>query len=229
MASIRRSRRSSTQTKKYKEVDSDDENDKLAALLGDESGSDFEKDFKKKKSNGFLDPKISSSSSSEEISDENISEESADEDSVKIKKKNSNVANRKKVTDGRKLMKQRETLLEEKVKNKMKTNGLPVYFKKTTPKINSMPTNKGLSLSESSSSEDENEKPSQNLTKITAKKIKSPLMPLQQLFNQIKTSLMMKKKKLLISLLNWNPLPNLKELNQKILMFQKPRKKSTGL
>ena len=72
-------------------------------------------------------------------------------------------------------MKQRETLLEEKVKNKMKANGLPVYFKKTTPKINSMPTNKGLSLSESSSSEDENEKPSQTLTKITAKKIKSPL------------------------------------------------------
>ena len=38
-----------------------------------------------------------------------------------------------------------------------------------------MPTNKGLSLSESSSSEDENEKPSQTLTKVTAKKIKSPL------------------------------------------------------
>merc|ERR1712079_526150 len=216
MASIRRSKRSSTQTKKYKEVDSDDENDKLAALLGDESGSDFEKDLKKKKSNGFLDPKISSSSSSEEISDENISEESADEelvwlpeDSVKIKKKNSNVANRKKVTDGRKLMKQRETLLEEKVKNKMKANGLPVYFKKTIPKSNSMPTNKGLSLSESSSSEDENEKPSQTLTKVTAKKIKSPL----------KTSSRTKKKKLSIFLLNWNPLPNLKELNQKILMF----------
>merc|ERR1711936_1319316 len=120
----RRSRRSSTQTKKYKEVDSDDEKDKLAALLGDESGSDFETDLKKKKSNVFLDPKISSSSSSEEISDENISEESVDEEPedapVKTKKKNSNIVigNSKKVTNNaRKLMKQRENLLEEKVKN----------------------------------------------------------------------------------------------------------------
>ena len=63
----------------------DDENDKLAALLGDD-GSDFEEDLKKKKSNGFLDPKISSSSSSEEISDENISEESADEVLEHVKK-----------------------------------------------------------------------------------------------------------------------------------------------
>merc|ERR1712241_895935 len=46
------------------------------------------------------------------------------------------------------------------------------YLKKT---ISNIPTNKGLSLSESSSSEDENEKPSQVLTTIKAKKIKSPL------------------------------------------------------
>ena len=97
----------------------------------------------------------------------------------KTKKKNSNVGGNlnkaeKKVTDARKLMKQRESLLEQKVKNKMlakdkmltsKSNGL---FKNSKKIISIMPTN--LSLSESSSSEDENEKPSQVLTKI-----KSPL------------------------------------------------------
>merc|ERR1711936_908706 len=149
----RRSRRSSTQTKKYKEVDSDDEKDKLAALLGDESGSDFETDLKKKKSNGFLDPKISSSSSSEEISDENISEESVDEEPedvpVKTKKKNSNVVvgNSKKVTNARKLMKQRENLLEEKVKNKMiskkasKSNSLFSASPNLKKTISNIPTN----------------------------------------------------------------------------------------
>merc|ERR1712173_132038 len=38
----KRARRSSAKTSKYKEINSDDENDKLAELLGSESGSDFE-------------------------------------------------------------------------------------------------------------------------------------------------------------------------------------------
>ena len=78
-------------------------------------------------------------------------------------------------------MKQRENLLEEKVKNKMlpkkanKSNSLFSASPNLKKTISNIPTNKGLSLSESSSSEDENEKPSQVLTKIKAKKIKSPL------------------------------------------------------
>ena len=48
MTSRRKSLRSSIPTKSYKEIDSDDENEKFKSILGYESGSDFEDDLKKR-------------------------------------------------------------------------------------------------------------------------------------------------------------------------------------
>ena len=48
MTSRRKSLRSSIPTKSYKEIDSDDENEKFKSIVGYESGSDFENDLKER-------------------------------------------------------------------------------------------------------------------------------------------------------------------------------------
>ena len=153
----------------------------MAELLGSDSGSDFEEDLKKKE---FHNPKISSSSSeasddaSDEYSDENVEDEEEELPKNKPKSKNSKIQNqRKPTTDARSLMKNREHLLEQANKKRVlpkssKSNGLvSPYFMKSSSVKNAV--NKSLSLSESSS-DDENDKPVQKMTKVKSLVKKSP-------------------------------------------------------
>ena len=132
----------------------------------------------------FHDPKISSSSSeasddaSDEHSDENVEDEEEELHDNKTKRgKTKNQNQRKPISDARSLMKNREHLLEQTNKKKVlpkssKSNGLvSPYFMKSSSVKNVV--NKSLSLSESSS-DDENDKPVQKMTKVKSLIKKSP-------------------------------------------------------
>ena len=153
----------------------------MAQILGSDSGSDFEQDLKKKN------PKMSSSSSSSDASEnevsnednENNSDEEIHKENPKSKKKGPKTFSKKLTDATRSSMKNREHLLERTAnKNAVsKSNGgvfTSPYFKKQ-PSSNSIPdfASRSLSLSESSSSEDENFEKSSK--KPTFTKMKSPM------------------------------------------------------
>ena len=76
MTSRRKSLRSSIPTKSYKEIDSDDENEKFKSIVGYESGSDFEDDLKKREAESEEDE--SDSDEDKLIIDEDLGDDAND-------------------------------------------------------------------------------------------------------------------------------------------------------